>query len=250
MTSSLSEAVSQADIVQEQGPEKVDFKQHLWAEVESLAHQRALFWSSTSGIPASVQSEKMRDKTRLMVVHPYNPPHIMPLLEIVTAPGVEISRSPALSHTMEYWKKLGRKPIILQREITGFVANRLAFALFREAAHLVDRGIASAQEIDQVVEQSLGPRWAVRGPFWSYHAGGGEESGLRGFLDKIGGTVQACWDDLGNPQLRSMGRENSSDGSWQEKVCDQVQEAYGKLGENHLRDRDRKLQEILGIANM
>lgn len=240
--------MAETDIVQEQGPENIDFKQHLWSQVETFAPQDALLWSSTSGIPASVQSEKMQNKTRLLVVHPYNPPHVMPLLEIVTAPGLETSQSSPVTRTMEYWKQLGRKPVILEQEITGFVANRLAFALFREANHLVSKGIVSAQAVDQVVEQSLGPRWAVKGPFWNYHAGGGAEGGLRGFFDKIGDTIQACWDDLGTPKLQKERDINNSDANWQESVCDQVHEAYGKLGKEQLRERDEKLLEILSIT--
>ncbi|KAK7424278.1 hypothetical protein QQX98_000546 [Neonectria punicea] len=248
ITSSLSEAVAQAAIVQEQGPERVEFKQQIWPEIESLAPPDALFWSSTSGIPGSVQSQRMQDKSRLLIVHPFNPPHIMPLLEIIAAPDVQPSQSPCLARTMEYWASLGRKPVILKEEITGFVANRLAFALFREAAYLVEKGIASAEDIDQVVQQSLGPRWAVRGPFWSYHAGGGEERGLEGFLDKIGDTIQACWDDLGTLQLQGPEVLGKDSASWQGRLCEQVESQYGKLGSTDLRDRDEKLRSVLDIT--
>ena len=248
ITSSLAEAIQHADIVQEQGPEKVDFKQRIWAEIETLAPADALFWSSTSGIPASVQSKKMKDKWRLTIVHPYNPPHIMPLLEIVPSGATERPLSSHISRTLKYWEKLGRKPVVLQEEITGFVANRLAFALFREAAYLVQRGIASAAEIDRVVEQSLGPRWAVRGPFWSYHAGGGEEGGLAAFLDKIGDTIQGCWDDLGDLQLRHAKDGLERPPGWQARVCEQTEAAYGRLGVEALRDRDEKLRDVLHIT--
>jgi 3-hydroxyacyl-CoA dehydrogenase len=248
LTSSLLEAVQQADIVQEQGPEKVEFKQWVWSEVETLAPPRALLWSSTSGIPASVQSKKMRDKSRLMILHPYNPPHVMPLLELVPAPGVDHVRSPAVARTISYWERLGRRPIVLKEEITGFVANRLAFALFREAAYLVERGIVSAQDVDQVVQESLGPRWAVKGPFWSYHAGGGEERGLEGFLDKIGDTIQACWDDLGQLQLGHAGGGMEHPVGWRGRLCKQVEDAYGKLGAKELMDRDEKLRDVLDSA--
>ncbi|KAF7556346.1 hypothetical protein G7046_g6333 [Stylonectria norvegica] len=247
IASTLQEAVQQADIVQEQGPENAAFKQQLWSEVESLSPQNTLFWSSTSGIPASVQSEKMQDKSRLIILHPFNPPHIMPLLELISTSEADAGSSDQLARTKDYWRKLNRDPIPLKREITGFVANRLSFALFREAAYLVERGVVSVADLDKVVEQSIGPRWAVKGPFWSYHAGGGQERGLEGFLDKIGDTIQSCWDDLGNLNLRC---KSSDEGmiSWQDSLCRQVEGAYGKIGSDQLKTRDEMLQAILDIT--
>lgn len=246
-SSSLEEAVSQADIVQEQGPEKISFKQWVWREIETYAPSSALFWSSTSGILTSVQSTKMKDKSRLMILHPYNPPHVMPLLEIAVS-AVQLPQYTGLDSTIEYWEKLGRKPVVLKEEVTGFVANRLAFALFREAAYLVERGVARAEDIDFIVQQSLGPRWAVKGPFWNYHAGGGEQLGLEGFFDKIGDTIQACWDSLGELNIKASGDDVDSTTGWQERVCKQVIEAYGNLGPKDLRERDKKLQDILNIT--
>lgn len=97
---------------------------------------------------------------------------------------------------MSFWKDAGRAPVLLKKECTGFVANRLAFALLREAIHLVDQGVVSVEDIDSIVQNSMGPRWVVAGPFKSYHAGGGE-GGLEGFFRNIGGTVQSCWDYAG-----------------------------------------------------
>jgi 3-hydroxyacyl-CoA dehydrogenase len=127
----------------------------------------------------------MQSKSRLLVVHPFNPPHIMPLLEIVPSPSTD----PALvQRTLEYWKHSGRVTVVLKKETVGFVANRLAFALLREAIHLVNEGVVSPHDIDQIVEESMGPRWMVAGPFKSYHAGGGA-GGLSSFFDNIGGTI-------------------------------------------------------------
>jgi len=205
----------------------------------------------------------MRDPSRLLVVHPYNPPHVMPLLEIVppaaptpsppqpsgsgsdaAAPSNSSSQQDLLQRTLDYWHSLNRSPVILKEEITGFVANRLAFALLREAVHLVNRGVASAEEIDRVVESSMGPRWAVKGPFWSYHAGGGKERGLRGFFDKIGDTVQACWDDAGAPVLK----EGDGAADWVDALYKQVEKAYGRLGEKDLRARDEKTRRVLDVT--
>lgn len=187
LANSTQAAVQNSNIVQEQGPENAAFKQAIWQEIETHAPPDCLFWSSSSGIPASIQSTRMRSPTRLLIVHPYNPPHIMPLLEIVPAPGADAR---LVERTLEYWKGMDRVPVVLTKECTGFVANRLAFALFREAVHLVREGVISAQELDELVENSMGPRWVVAGPFKSYHFGGGA-AGIEGFMKNVGGTVQA-----------------------------------------------------------
>lgn len=232
---SLANAVRNADIVQEQGPENVDFKRTAWAQIEQHAPQEALFWSSTSGIPASEQSKDMKDHSRLVVVHPYNPPHIMPLLEVVPSPSTS---QQVIDRTLEYWRNLGRVPVLIQKECTGFVANRLAFALFREACSLVAQGVVGVEDLDSVVQASMGPRWTVAGPFKSYHAGGGE-GGLQGFMDKIGGTVQECW-DASDKDVKAgsivVGEK------WQEDVCRQTEEAYGVV---NTAERDTKTKAVL-----
>ncbi|KAJ4991480.1 3-hydroxyacyl-CoA dehydrogenase [Stagonosporopsis vannaccii] len=228
---SLEEAVKEAAVVQESGPEKAPFKINLWAEVEKHAPKDALLWSSTSGIPASQQTSKMKDLSRVLVVHPYNPPHIMPLLELVPSP--ETSED-VVKRTQEFWRARGRVPIHIKKESTGFVANRLAFALLREAVHLVDQGVVSVEELDQIVQTSMGPRWAVAGPFKSYHAGGGS-AGLEGFFKNIGGTVQDCWTESGTP--------NVGDG-WEEKIFKEAQEAYGEVD---VGERDRITRRLLQV---
>lgn len=232
IASSLQDAVKEASIVQESGPENLPFKQDLWAEVEQHAPKDALLWSSTSGIPASAQSQKMQDQRRLLVVHPYNPPHIMPLLELVPSPE---TTPEVIQQTQDFWRARGRVPIHIKKETTGFVANRLAFALLREAVHLVDQGVVSVGELDEIVQSSMGPRWAVAGPFKSYHAGGGP-AGLEGFFKNIGGTVQDCWADAGTP--------NVGDG-WEEKVFRQAREAYGTVDVSERDIITRRLLQVL-----
>lgn len=231
LATSLGDAVERADMIQEAGPENVAFKSNLWPEVEKHCRPTALLWSSTSGIPATAQAARMKQPSRLLVVHPYNPPHIMPLLEIV--PGKEVDEH-IINRTLEYWRALGRNPVVVRKECTGFVANRLAFALLREAIHIVNEGVVSVEEVDRVVETSMGPRWSVWGPFKSYHAGGGK-GGLESFFDKIGGTVQDCWTDIG--------QVNRGDG-WEEQVFTQSQQAYGEVD---VAQRDRITKKILAI---
>jgi 3-hydroxyacyl-CoA dehydrogenase len=236
---SLAGAVETANIVQEQGPENADFKRTTWAQIEQLAPQDALFWSSTSGIPASEQSKDMENQSRLVVVHPYNPPHIMPLLEVV--PSLATSQE-NIDRTLEYWRSLGRIPVLIRKECTGFVANRLAFALFREACSLVAQGVVGVEDLDSVVEASMGPRWTVAGPFKSYHAGGGE-GGLTSFMNKIGGTVQECW----NASDKDIEAGNIGVGKpWQEDICRQTDEAYGVVD---TAQRDKKTKAVLKAAS-
>jgi 3-hydroxyacyl-CoA dehydrogenase len=233
IASSLQEAVQSATIIQESGPENLPFKQTLWASVEKFAPKDALLWSSTSGIPASQQAENMQDKSRLLVVHPYNPPHIMPLLELVPSPTTS---SEVIQRTQDFWSARGRVPIHIKKETTGFVANRLAFALLREAIHLVNEGVVSVAEVDSIVESSMGPRWAVAGPFKSYHAGGGP-AGLEGFFKNIGGTVQGCWDDIGQVNVGEQ---------WEEEVFRQSKETYGVVD---VAGRDRMTKRLLEVLS-
>jgi 3-hydroxyacyl-CoA dehydrogenase len=232
LATTLQDAVANAHIIQESGPENLDIKKKLWKEVEQHAPRNALLWSSTSGIPASHQAQDMQDKTRLLVVHPYNPPHIMPLLELVPSP--ETSEA-VIRRTQEFWQQRGRVPIHIKRETTGFVANRLAFALLRESIHLVNEGVVSVEELDAIVESSMGPRWAVAGPFKSYHAGGGP-AGLEGFFKNIGGTVQACWDDAG--------KVNVGDG-WEGEIFKQANDTYGVVD---IEERDRITGRVLNVV--
>ncbi|EOA84904.1 hypothetical protein ACJQWK_06247 [Exserohilum turcicum] len=233
IATSLQEAVEGAHIIQESGPENLDFKKQLWAEVEKYAPEDSLLWSSTSGIPASQQAQGMKDKSRLLVVHPYNPPHIMPLLELVPSPD---TAEEVIKRTQEFWLERGRLPIHIKKEMTGFVANRLAFALLREAVHLVNENVVSVAELDSIVESSMGPRWAVAGPFKSYHAGGGP-AGLEGFFKNIGGTVQDCWSDSGKPNVGE---------GWEKSIFAQAQENYGIIDTS---ERDRITRRLLEVLN-
>ena len=235
--SDLATAVAKAHIVQEQGPENAAFKTSIWTSIETHAPRTALFWSSTSGIPASVQSGSMQDKSRLLVVHPYNPPHVMTLLEVVPSPTTEPAN---VERTMEYWRRVGRTPVLLQKETTGFVANRLAFALFREAISLVNDGVVSVKDLDAIVQTSMGPRWAVNGPFKSYHAGGGA-GGLSGFMKNIGGTVRDCWKAGEEIKVGPGGIEEG----WEESICKQAEEAYGVVD---TKERDAITKDVLAAV--
>lgn len=262
LCASLESACRSATIVQEQGPENLGFKQKTWAEVVRYVPPTCHLWSSTSGIPASKQlpdsqdervvaapqndtvesphqggSSALSPRQRLLVVHPFNPPHIMPLLELVPSPHTAPTE---LSFAKSYFTALrsGHRPITIHKESAGFVANRLSFILFREACHLVDEGVASAQEIDEIVRASLGPRWAVAGPFKMYGFGGGSK-GMRGFLDNIGESIGEVWKDAGTMTM--------DDSAWKDKVVEQTTRAYGLPSAEDIRVRDRGLKAVIAV---
>ncbi|KAJ5682529.1 hypothetical protein N7462_005694 [Penicillium macrosclerotiorum] len=178
---SLPVAVQNATIIHEQTPETTPSKQALWAAVAAAAPPTAHLWSSSSGIPPSTQvATTPALARRLLVTHPFNPPHLMPLIELVPSPATDPAR---LAFAEAYFRDVPGpagarapfyRPVTLRREVPGFVGNRLAFALLREACSLVGEGVVSVAEVDTVMKASLGPRWAGSGVFESYHGGGGE----------------------------------------------------------------------------
>ena len=193
----LALAVAEADVVQENGPERLDLKHQIWTTIEANAPVGALLLTSTSGIPATDIATALEHPERLVVGHPFNPPHLIPLVEVV--PGEKTS-AVAVAQAVEFYTSLGKKPIVLSKEVPGFVANRLQAAIFRECVHLVTEGVVTEQQLDEVVTSSLGQRWAVSGPFLSFHLGGGP-GGLPHFLEHLGPGLRKRWGQLGTPDL-------------------------------------------------
>jgi ketoreductase RED1 len=168
--SDLNKAVKDADLIQENGPENVAFKQDLYAQIEANLKPTTLILSSSSGIPATVFTEKMKDASRVLIGHPFNPPHLIPLVEVV--PGKRTSKE-AIAEGVQFYTAIGKSPIVIEKEIPGFVANRLQSALFRESIYLVSQGVVSMESLDQIVSSSIGLRWAAAGPFKTFTLGGG-----------------------------------------------------------------------------
>lgn len=185
----LARAVAEADLIQENGPDRIDFKRRLWRDIEAHAPRDCLFLSSSSGIPTRHQARSMRQPGRLMIGHPFNPPHLIPLVEVVPhkqADDEEVERA------MAFYRSVGKVPMRLRKEVPGFVANRLQAALLREALLMVKWGVATVDEVDAIVTHSIGLRWATGGPFVSFHMGGGP-TGFRGFLKHFARGVQLLW---------------------------------------------------------
>jgi ketoreductase RED1 len=186
-------AVAAADLVQECAPERLEFKQALWQTIEAAAPADALLCSSSSTLPASAQNTLMTDRSRLLIGHPFNPPHLMPLVEVVPTP---LTNPELTTRAVAFYNGVGKVAMPLKKEITGFVANRLQAAIFQESIHLVTEGVVTLDQLDNVVTSSLGIRWATCGPFLSFHLGGGP-GGLTHFMEHLGPPLEVMWQNLG-----------------------------------------------------
>ncbi len=190
-------ALAGVGFVQENGPERLDVKRAILRDLEAVLAPDAPIASSTSSFMASDLQDGARHPERILVAHPMNPPHLVPMVELVagrdTAPKV-------LDTAERFYTQMRRVPIRVRREVPGHLANRLTSALYREAVHLVAEGIASVEDIDKAVAYGPGLRWALMGPHLTYHLGGGA-AGYRGYLDHLGPTQQARWKSLGAPEL-------------------------------------------------
>ena len=185
----LERAVEGADLVQENGPERIEFKQDLWARIGQTVSPKTLLLSSSSARTATEQARDMQDASRMLIGHPFNPPHLIPLVEIV--PG-ERTDPLAVKQAVAFYEALGKVPRVLRKEIQGFVANRLQRAIFRESCYLVQQGVVSIDELDDIVTSSIGVRWAVNGPFRSFHLGGGP-GGFAAFFQQFGPGMGESW---------------------------------------------------------
>ena len=192
-----AEAVSGADFIQESVPERIEIKHALYRAIEDALAPDAVIASSASGLTLSEMQAGFRDPSRLVLGHPFNPPHLIPLVEVMgndrTADGV-VERAEAV------YKSLGKVTIRVNKEVPGHVANRLQAALWREAIHLVAEGVASVEDVDKAVWAGPGLRWAAMGPHMLFHLGAGP-GGMADFCQRYGPSFHRWWDDLGQPTL-------------------------------------------------
>ncbi len=229
-TADLDEALQGVDFVQENGPENETAKRELLARLDTALPPEVIIASSTSALLRSAIVADCQDKRRVIVAHPFNPPHLVPLVEIVGEDEAVVARAAA------FYRSLDRRPVILQREMPGHVANRLASALYREAVHLVEQGVASVAEIDASLCNGPGLRWALMGPHMTYHLGGGE-GGIAGYLAHLGPSQVRRWQSLGTPSL---------DADVQQKIIAGVaEEAAGRTIQQLEERRDEGLLALL-----
>jgi carnitine 3-dehydrogenase len=196
-TTNMKEALSKADLVQENGPERPDFKIKLFADMDDATPAESLIASSSSGITPSVIQSKCKHPERVLIGHPFNPPHLIPLVEVV---GGNKTSPEAIQQAMAFYASIGKKPIYLRKEFPGHVANRLQAALYREVLYLIEQDVLSVEDADTAVSWGPGLRWGVMGPNLLWHIGGGE-GGIHHFMETLMDPMTILMKDLGNPEV-------------------------------------------------
>ena len=219
-TSDMKSALSNADFVQENGPERPDFKMKLFSDMDDVTPADSLIASSSSGITMSVIQSKCKRPERCLIGHPFNPPHIIPLVEVV---GGAKTSPDAIRRAMEFYASIGKKPIHLRKELPGHVANRLQAALYREVAYLIEQDVLSVAEADDAVSWGPGLRWGVMGPSLQWHIGGGA-GGIQHFMQHLMDPMAAMFKVLGNPEMTPDLRRKITEGVLQEATDRSVEQ--------------------------
>jgi 3-hydroxyacyl-CoA dehydrogenase len=196
-TTDMKEALSKADFVQENGPERPDFKMKLFAQMDDAVPVDSIIASSSSGITPSVMQSKCKHPERVLVGHPFNPPHIIPLVEVV---GGTKTAPEAIQQAIAFYASIGKKPIHLKKELPGHVGNRLQAALYKEIMYLIQHDVLSVEDADVAVSYGPGPRWGVMGPSLQWHLGGGA-GGIKHFMDHLMDPLAAMIRTLGTPDI-------------------------------------------------
>lgn len=201
-------AVDGATFVQESIPERLPLKHELYAAVEPVLDAQAVVASSASGLTLSELQGGWVDPSRLVLGHPFNPPHLIPLVEVM---GNERTALGVVATARRFYESVGKVTIEVRREVPGHVANRLQAALWREAIHLVNEGVATVEDVDKAVASGPGLRWAVMGPTLLFHLGG-DDGGLATFCERYADSFNRWWADLGDPRLDAATARRLVDG--------------------------------------
>jgi 3-hydroxyacyl-CoA dehydrogenase len=235
--SNLKDALAGVDMVQENAPESEPLKIKLFAEIDSILPPSAILASSTSGIPMSRIQSECKHPERCVTGHPFNPPHLIPLVEVV---GGAKTSPETIERTMHFYTTVGKRALHIRKEVRGHVANRLSAALYREIAYLIDQDVVSVADADAAVCTGPGLRWALMGPNLIYHLGGGA-GGIRHFFEHFAGPMAALWGDLSSSEL---GPE------LQKKIVDGVlEEADGRSIEELSQERDNLIMGLLELLS-
>jgi 3-hydroxyacyl-CoA dehydrogenase len=229
-TASLAEAVAGADLVQENGPERMEFKQKLYKQLDELLPPDVIIASSSSGLKMSeIQSGAALHPERCVIGHPFNPPHLIPLVEVV---GGGKTSEQTIQRAIAFYKSIGKKAIRLNKEMPGHVANRLQGALAREVYYLVAEDVLSAADVDDALSWGPGLRWGIMGNMMLNHLGGGP-GGIEHFLHQFAGPMTASWKTLGSPVLTP---------ELQKKLVDSV---HAEVGSRTIEELEAERDEIL-----
>ena len=237
-TAALTDAVKDADLVQENGPEKIDFKKTLYRQLDELLHPSVIIASSSSGLTMSeIQSACEMHPERCVIGHPFNPPHLVPLVEIVG--GAKTSKN-TIERAAEFYTSIGQRTVRVNKEMPGHVANRLQAALAREVYYLVAEGVVSAADVDTALCWGPGLRWGIMGNMMLNHLGGGP-GGIEHFFQQFSGPMTAWWKTLGSPVLTP---------EVQKKLIDSVHAEAGSRSIDELAaERDEVLLGLIELRN-
>ncbi|MFH1328501.1 MAG: 3-hydroxyacyl-CoA dehydrogenase NAD-binding domain-containing protein [Candidatus Bathyarchaeota archaeon] len=238
ITTNLTEAVRNADYIQESAPENLDLKKKIFEKIDSESPANTIIASSSSGFAITELQKVTSRPERCIIVHPFNPTHLIPLVELV--PGEKTSRE-TVELAYGFMEKIGKVPVVLRKEVPGYIANRLSSALWREAIDLVDKGVASVDDVDKVLYSGLGIRWAIIGAHLTYHLGGGS-GGIKRFIENIGPTFSHIWETM-DPwtAIPSSAVEKIIEGVSQMSIAKKMDI------DDIVKWRDRKLVELLKI---
>lgn len=229
----VKQAVAGAEFVQENGPEREDVKIELFAQLDAALPPEAVIASSSSGLLISRIQSSCRHPERCVLGHPFNPPHLIPLVEVV---GGQKTSPETIEKTLAFYRQIGKHPIHIRKEVAGHVANRLQAALWREAVHLVAEGVASAADVDAAITYGPGLRWPIYGPHLTFHLAGGV-GGMEHFMKHLLVPMLSWWKDLGEPEMTP---------ELQRKIIEGVaDEAAGRSIAELAAQRDRCLIAIL-----
>jgi 3-hydroxyacyl-CoA dehydrogenase len=229
-TAAPATAVKDVDLVQENGPEKIDFKKTLYRQLDELLPADVIIASSSSGLTMSeIQSACEKHPERCVIGHPFNPPHLVPLVEIVG--GAKTSEA-TIRRAAEFYTSIGQRTVRLNKEMPGHVANRLQAALAREVYYLVAEGVVSAADVDTALCWGPGLRWGIMGNMMLNHLGGGP-GGIEHFFHQFAGPMTAWWKTLGSPQLTP---------EVQKKLIDDV---HAEIGSRSVTELEAERDEVL-----
>ena len=237
-TAALADAVKDVDLVQENGPEKIDFKKTLYRQLDELLHPSVIIASSSSGLTMSeIQLGAAIHPERCVIAHPFNPPHLVPLVEIVG--GAKTSKD-TIERADEFYTSIGQRTVRVNKEMPGHVANRLQAALSREVYYLVAEGVVSAADVDTALSWGPGLRWGIMGSLMLNHLGGGP-GGIEHFFQQFTGPMTAWWKTLGSPVLTP---------EVQKKLIDSVHAEAGSRSIAELEaERDEVLLGLIELRN-
>ena len=229
----LADACAQADFVQESAPEDLELKRTLLADIDAATPEHVVISSSTSGYGMSEMQVRCAHPERTVVGHPFNPPYLIPLVEVV---GGTATSPDVVEWTSDFFRHAGKSVITMDSEVPGFIANRLQEALWREALHMVAEGEATVEQIDLSITDGPGLRWAIQGPMLTFHLAGGQ-GGMAHMLDHFGPSLLSPWTRLTAPELTPELRDAVVDG------CER--EADGRSVDDLIGERDRGVIAIL-----